>query len=372
MPALSTIQAAHDDGGLFLLAILICAVAFLLPVVALGSAAKALRLPALYFVFTFFAFTCMIDAVLSLSALGLTDWGTFYLESGEAYLGGMHGAWINGWDATGHYALYLLFTYHYATRNSPASSSSWPKLSASAFRLALLWWAGSVLNSLVVLLPAVAVGSFGVEVRPSILLNIPYVALPITLAWTAAAGHVEAAGASATASSSTPSLLARVLDPATRTGIATGDALFSILLLPALVAFLVVRALAAGGASHPLFAGYASSFEPYLLDPTRFPLLQAVVYALYYAPVLLAAAVLAFREGSIARVGARYPLLAAVTVFLAGGAAQGQVSYVGAWVSGAKEEQAPLVPAAVLANIVAVGLAPQILAWRMVGGNANE
>jgi hypothetical protein len=165
MVALSEVPALREDSTLlFLVGVAVIAVAVALPRALLGS-----RATPFFSLSVLFAFTSIVDAVLAAAAFGLTSAGAFYLHSGERYLRASHGGFINAWDATAHYLCYLFFA---STIRRGAESS---RLFAP-----LVWcWAGSVLGSLAVLLPAVALGRYGLEVKPSILLNVPYIAVPL-------------------------------------------------------------------------------------------------------------------------------------------------------------------------------------------------
>jgi hypothetical protein len=287
---------------------------------AVGAIATlAPRQPALYYAMVLFAFTSVVDGVLSASAYGLTDWGSFYLEGGEAYLRASHGALINAWDATAHLAFYL----------AAAAALAAGRARTQAHAAATLAWAGSVLNSLAVLLPAIVLGRYGPEVKPSVLLNVPYVALPAGLALAAAASLAGDGGAapSKAAPSSAAGPIRRLLSGAG----STSDAVDTVLALSAggVAAGWVFRALAALGATAPGIAGYAAAYEPYLLDTTKYPLAQALAFAYYGAPALLYLAAAVGRGG--ARAAAASPPALALALFLAGAAAQGQWAYMGGW-----------------------------------------
>lgn len=166
----STSRFQHEPAMLFSVAVSICLVAFAAPFFLFRS--LKFKPPFLFYIFTFFAFACVVDAILAATSFGWINLGLFYLENGERHLRGSHGAFINTWDATLHYACYLFFTNAYL-RGAQGSEN---------FRKLALFWAGSVVNSLAVMLPAVATGRYANHIEPSILLNVPFILLPIWFA----------------------------------------------------------------------------------------------------------------------------------------------------------------------------------------------
>lgn len=292
-------RVGHLDGSkLFLVATVLCLLVVVLPAVALKSA--GMKLPWTFYLFMFFAFGCVVDSILSATTFGLTDVGLFYLEDGEKHLRGNHGGVINGWDATGHYFSYLFMT------NAMLKG----KDNTPFFRAVALFWAASVLNSLFVLLPAVACGRYGVDVEPSILLNVPFVLLPIWFAIKNLSPDNEKAGKSKAGNgggSTTPT-----------------DILLGIISILASI-FILFRTLIVLGARAPIFTNYAKHNEVYLNDPSKFPFMQQLVYAYWLVPVLLwAATVLLSGSQPSSR-------LTDLLLLSAGGTVQGQLAYFGGW-----------------------------------------
>lgn len=116
----------------------------------------------------FFAVTgwsAAIDLVLALALRGATTLGKFYVETGEEYFKSSWGYFALLWDGTAHYALQL--TLAHAT------------LLGRPCRVAGLVWAGSIINSMPVLLLGGASGVFSSHIKPSTALNAPYVLVPI-------------------------------------------------------------------------------------------------------------------------------------------------------------------------------------------------
>jgi hypothetical protein len=294
--ALNTLPAARSPSGLFVLALLVLSAVLVLPRLAAPMAAR----PGFHALFTLFAFTSAIDGLMSLTAYGSTNISEFYLHGGEAYLRSSHGAAINAWDATGHLACYLVFAW--AARRGGATLRA-PWLAPLTFA-----WAGSVLNSLAVLLPGIFLGKFAERVQASVLLNALYVAVPV--AWCAAvAAEAPRQKRTAVGNSREPTAAALAL------------------LCGAAAASCVASGLAAAGApaARPLLLA-----EPYLADDAAFPRLQAVLLATALAPMLVCAA-LALAHVSMGPAGAGSRWLranAALLCFAAGAALQAQLSYV--------------------------------------------
>ena len=161
-----TAYQSIDQDLLFGVAVLICLLIWLLSYMILRSITQSHRVfdPFLA-VFSFFSFTCVVDLILAFNIDKMIDWTTFYLEHGEKYLLSSYGAAINYWDGLIHLPLYLLLIHRLANGGSI--------LVAGAF------WFGSVMNSLLVFLPGNALGSFAQDLKPSFLLNVPYVLVPI-------------------------------------------------------------------------------------------------------------------------------------------------------------------------------------------------
>lgn len=116
----------------------------------------------------FFAVTCWsaaIDLLLACSLVNLTKLGSFYMEVGEEYFKSSWGFFALAWDGTAHYALQL-FLAHATLLERPC-------------RCAGLFWCGSIINSMPVLLLGAATGRFGADIKPSTALNAPYVLVPI-------------------------------------------------------------------------------------------------------------------------------------------------------------------------------------------------
>jgi len=158
---LSTVKELYDENVLFVIAVGLCVGIVLISMGLFGRRD-------LYVIgFSFFTWTCLVDLLLAFNIDGFIDWLDFYLEEGEKYLQSAHGAAINYWDGSVHYVLYLIMIDRLSAQ------------SARPVSLISFFWFGSIINSLLVFLPGNALGPFAVELKPSFLLNVPYVFLPI-------------------------------------------------------------------------------------------------------------------------------------------------------------------------------------------------
>ncbi|CAF3968440.1 unnamed protein product [Rotaria sp. Silwood1] len=123
-----------------------------------------------FYIFTIFSFTAIADLLLALTIDNYSSAFHFYLNEGEVYLKTSHGLYINYWDGTIHYTLYLIMLYCMLKQ----------KIETKFFRFLSLFWCGSIINSLIVLLGGAAIGQYGIHIKPSYLLNIPYAIFPIS------------------------------------------------------------------------------------------------------------------------------------------------------------------------------------------------
>ena len=101
------------------------------------------------YLLTVMSFTAIVDLVLALTAEGVIDTGNFYLKGGEPYLGLPHGIMIDWWDCTVHFACYV---YIIACLYVNDWRSAKP---------VILFYVGSIMNSLFVFLPGNVTGPFG-------------------------------------------------------------------------------------------------------------------------------------------------------------------------------------------------------------------
>ncbi|HCS29236.1 MAG TPA: hypothetical protein DIW43_17395 [Spongiibacteraceae bacterium] len=218
--------------------------------------------PFLY-IFTVFAFACVLDLLIGFTLMGYTDVMAWYFASGEPYLNTAHGMAINIWDGTVHYALYLTIAYQMAAGKS--------------YRRTGLIWVGSMMGSGMVFLVGNLIGVFANHVEPSYLLNVPFMLVPIFIAW-------RIFGQSSPSSS-----------PAASAGtMATGALTIALL---SLAGFSLFRLLVAFNPETGITSGWAG-IEPYLQSPMAYPRLQIAVYAFWLAPFCLIAALSLWRTSS--------------------------------------------------------------------------
>lgn len=286
-----------------------------------------------FYIFTLFAFTSMVDLALALTIDGHTSLLLFYCREGEVYLTTAHGLWINYWDGSFHYACYLLLTVCLLRGDSYA---------APWFRVVGLIWGGSILNSMICLFTASAVGTHAQQIKPSYLLNIPYGLFPLIFVGRVWRARPETVLAETPAS--------RLQLDSTRRDERKPLWVWPIDALLIVAAFLcscicVLRALVVLRSRLPLAEHYGAAFEPHLQDPTAYPTLQMLTYFFYLVPYLAwaclqlwsgvsaqplldAGAAARFRDATQLDAGsARFR---DVTLLVVGALLQGSFSYVGA------------------------------------------
>eukprot|EP00117_Sycon_ciliatum_P047561 scpid58639/ scgid1714/ Transmembrane 6 superfamily member 1 len=152
--------------------------------------------------------------------------------------------------------------------------STWRSISKRLeHRYTGLYWVGSIMNSMPVLLLGGLTGKFGHKVKPSFFLNTPYVLCPILFG------------------------LRILTSPRPE-----------------------YKPAAASGSPSHYFHLYASDYEPYLLDATNFGTIQAFQYAAYYIPACIAVIY------GLCVPGCAW--LPDVSALVAGGVMQGQLSYI--------------------------------------------
>ena len=124
-------------------------------------------------------FTAACDLGIAGYLVGLWELGSFYPEHGEKYFGTLFGIAGLGWDGIAHLLLQGFLCYK-SLRNQD--------LGLSAFILS-----GSVSNSMMpVLVGAAATDKYSADVELSTALSVPYVLVPIMLAYSLTAGSSDA------------------------------------------------------------------------------------------------------------------------------------------------------------------------------------
>jgi len=296
MYCLRNINLANDHIYLFLIGIIVCGLVGFLSWKFLPGYNVS------FYFFVISAFTCMVDLVLSFTALniGNINWGKFYLDHGEEYLRDTHGAWINLWDGTVHYFCYLYFTYSYITKTTDTP----------LFHYLTLWWSGSVLNSLFVLIPGIFIGRYATIVKPSILLNIPFIFIPLYI------GYQQ--------SKLTPNSSNKTISLYTTSIQNYGAGIY--LIFSGII--MIFRTMVALGSHANIFVTY-STYETYLKDTSCFPLMQQLLYSYYYVPFFFILGYIFItsnnNNGSLSWTFFNY------LIILMGGLAEGQFAYLGGW-----------------------------------------
>lgn len=246
------------------------------------------------------------------------------------------------WDGTAHYALQL----HLARAT----------LLGRPCRLAGLVWAGSIINSMPVLLLGGASGVYSADIKPSTALNAPYVLVPIayliSILTPKSPGAVSQDAGGRTVGPVGPSTYAWAGAHAAAIGIHSW------------------RAIVVLGSRAPLALWWVSHVDPVLGDVTRpsfgFVRVQILVFFFYYIP-FHSWAVYSLLVPSSTKTAAGRQRLATWATFFAGAYAQAQATSGGAaclkWV-GFEPLAWQLVPTAGLALSFALVLMPALFALR--------
>uniref|UniRef100_A0A2C9LI63 EXPERA domain-containing protein n=1 Tax=Biomphalaria glabrata TaxID=6526 RepID=A0A2C9LI63_BIOGL len=243
--------------------------------------------PVMY-VFSIFCF----DSVSGLGNILEVD-GYFQLQSTnwtqiDPYLKTAHGTVSLYWNGIVHFLLCLLAIYLYTQRYSHREVS--------------LYWAGSLLNNMIVLLPVYLIGSNAI--RTSTFGNIIHLLLAI--------------GVLFYYFHNSPSQARTFLkfSPIWKRPV---DFFFIIFFLLATIVA-VFRGLAILGASPKCMTDYLKLYEPYLTDPSNFPKFQALTYQYIYVIYYL------FAIYGLLHPGQHW--MADWSLIHAGAAAQAQFSYI--------------------------------------------
>lgn len=274
----------------------------------------------------FFAVTtwsAAVDLVLALALLGLTDIGKFYVATGEEYFKSAWGFWALLWDGTAHFALQVYLAH--------ATLLGRPCLRARLF------WCGSIINSMPVLLLGGASGYYSKDIKPSTALNAPYVAVPITILLTSLADSLRAPIVWSASSTASP-----------RGMKATAATIGWVAFHAAAIILHSWRAVVALGSQSALAMEWMMGSEPHSLpiflnaavDPAlfwtaaatsrSFLQVQCLVFFFYYAPFHAWAAYELLLPLLTPARATCSPRLAAWATVVAGGYAQAQATYLGA------------------------------------------
>ena len=118
----------------------------------------ALSLSAMFFAVT--GWSALVDLVLAAALVNATVVGKFYMETGEEYFKSSWGFWALVWDGTAHYCLQL-YPSHATLLDKPR-------------RVPGLFWCGSIINSMPVLLLGAATGRCGLPLDLTLTVTAQY------------------------------------------------------------------------------------------------------------------------------------------------------------------------------------------------------
>ncbi|CAL1538973.1 unnamed protein product [Lymnaea stagnalis] len=204
----------------------------------------------------------------------------------EPYLKTAHGTVISYWNGIVHFILCLSAIGLYTHRDSHREVS--------------LYWAGSLINSMVVLLP----GCFTGSVKISTYFNSAFVVLPIVVIFY----YIHHSPLQARTFLKFSPIWKRPID------------LFFLICYIFSIAVAVFRGLAVLGGSPKCMTQYLKEYEPYLSDPSNFPKFQVLTYEYIFLVYYL-----------FAIYGLLYPgqhWMADWSLIHAGASAQAQFSYI--------------------------------------------
>uniref|UniRef100_A0A0B7AHF0 EXPERA domain-containing protein n=1 Tax=Arion vulgaris TaxID=1028688 RepID=A0A0B7AHF0_9EUPU len=238
-----------------------------------------------------FSLFCLDAACSFGTALELDGYISFQklsnISSVEPYLQTAHGTMITYWNGTAHFILCIAAIALYTNRDSHREVS--------------LYWAGSLLNSMVVLLPAIVTGDN--EVTIPTLFNLIYLVLPLIVLLY----YIDKRPIQARTFLKSKPIWKRLI-----------DLLFLAYYLSA-IGLAVFRGLTVLGGRISR-TNYLDVYEPYLKDSSHFPRFQAITYEYVFVVYYLVAAYGLINPGQ--------HWMADWSLVHAGAAAQAQFSYI--------------------------------------------
>ncbi|KAM6938394.1 transmembrane 6 superfamily member 2 [Lycodopsis pacificus] len=253
---------------------------------------------ALFFVFSVFSFTCVIDLTSALEYDGIiSGFMEFYQKTGEPYLGTAYAIMMCYWDGIAHFIMYLMMISRITDRK--------------AYRTLGLFWAGSLCANMSVFIAGIVAGKYGSEIRPVFWLNFLFLSMPVWAAitlFTRPKDRPLIGGYNAHHAQSMK-LIWRPLD------------LILVLLLLAAMAFTTLRGLVALDSPLGACSIYLRHYEPYLKDPVGYPRVM-MLHLFFYGLPLLGAFVYGLLKPGCA-------WMSDWTVFFAGAVIQCQWAHIG-------------------------------------------
>ena len=301
---LSYLPQMKDSLNVFLYSVGICASIAPLTYFVLIRHLFHIKRELYFYVFTLFAFTAIADLLLALTIDEYSSAFHFYLEQGEVYLKTAHGLFINYWDGSTHYSLYLIMLYCMLTNRTHGKF----------YRYVSLFWCGSIINSLIVLLGGAASGRYGAHIKPSYFLNVPYALFPVLFAIKQMRSRdqfIKDQMKKRKVANRPKSLLFQIL-----------DFIFIAYFVFAII-FALFRLLHVLQTPMMKNSDYYK-YEPYMLNTSGFPLVQLLTYAFYFIPYYcsgIQSLLFYNHQNSV------YRWFPDWTVMHAGAAAQAQFSY---------------------------------------------
>ncbi|KAL8606335.1 hypothetical protein ACOMHN_050815 [Nucella lapillus] len=250
-----------------------------------------------FYVLGIFMFSSVINLVIALENDGIiANFMAAYMRDGEPYLKTAHGTNICYWDGVAHYAMYLMIL----------AAQSWNQ----SYRNVGLFWAASISHSMLILMPGILTGPFGV--RWPCLLNIPYIILPFYFG--AKFFSQPRPEEDIAIEKNSPPVVANIWKRPVD--------FFFVLYFMSASCLAVLRFAAAMGGNVRWGQAYVHNLEPYLGDTSTFPKVQMMIYLFYYLPYYMAAIYGLLWPG--------HTWMIDWSLLHAGAAAQGQFVHIGA------------------------------------------
>ncbi|CAH1790382.1 unnamed protein product [Owenia fusiformis] len=209
-----------------------------------------------YYFYTLASFGAICSMLIALEAdKYINGFFAFYFKNGEVYLTTPYGALCSYWDGTGHLAMYLLMMRAISNKQN--------------YRILGLYWAGSLINSMIVLLVGSVVGNFGI--KSAYLMNMPWFIFPIIATGCFLKQRPNQSISVKMANEHHVTIFQRPQD------------IFFILYLVAALVVSIIRGFSLLGCDMEFFTSYLSNIEPYLNDPASYGKMQGFVYFFYFS-----------------------------------------------------------------------------------------